>query len=56
MTMFWGAQDGALNNILNCILGFEFDSKIVPFSVSKLIKSLFIFFLLAMETMITERH
>lgn len=29
----WGIQDSGLNCIVRSILGFEFDSKIVPFSV-----------------------
>jgi len=37
MTLFWGLQDSALNTLCNCILGFEFESKIVPFSVFKFV-------------------
>ena len=35
MTFFWGIQDGGLNTLINCILGFQFDSKTTPFSVNK---------------------
>ena len=35
MTFFWGIQDSTLTNFINCILGFEFESKIIPFSVFK---------------------
>ena len=35
MTFFWGIQDGALNTLINCVLGFQFDSKTTPFSVNK---------------------
>jgi predicted MFS family arabinose efflux permease len=33
MTFAWGLQDSSLNNFINCILAFEFDSKVTPFSV-----------------------
>ena len=32
MTFVWGFQDSSLNIFINCILAFEFDSKVVPFS------------------------
>jgi len=35
MTFMWGIQDSGLNCLINCILGFEFDSKIAPFCVYK---------------------
>ena len=35
--------DGFANCFINCILGFEFDSKILPFGVFKFVQSLFIF-------------
>jgi len=35
MTFMWGIQDSGLNCLINCILGFEFDSKIAPFGVYK---------------------
>eukprot|EP00347_Sterkiella_histriomuscorum_P004956 403358441 len=40
---FWGLQDSGINNILNCTLGFEFDSKSIPFSVSNFVQPLFLF-------------
>lgn len=46
MTFFWGLQDAAINTIINVILGFEFESKIIPFSVFKFLQSLFNFALL----------
>ena len=55
MTFFWGLYDSSLNNMLNCIYGFEFDSKILPFSVSKLVKSLFIFGSLMLATLVKDR-
>lgn len=35
MTFFWGLQDAGLNCYINCVLGFEFESKIAPFAVYK---------------------
>lgn len=55
LTFFWGIQDSALNNMLNCILGFEYESKIVPFSISKLVKSLFIFAALVSASFVKEQ-
>lgn len=43
MCTVWGVQDAAVNVILNCILGFQFDDKSLPFSVNKCVYSLFIF-------------
>ena len=33
MTLIWGFSDGGLNTLVNCVLGFQFESKTVPFSV-----------------------
>ena len=35
MTFVYGLQDAGLNTFINCILGFEFESKITPFCVNK---------------------
>ena len=43
MCFLWGTQDSGTNCFINCILGFEFDSKILPFGVFKFVQSLFIF-------------
>ena len=43
MTFVWGFQDAGLNTLINCILGFEFESKVTPFGVYKFSQSLFIF-------------
>ena len=43
MCLTWGIQDSGLCNFLQCVLGFEFESKIIPFSVMKFTQSLFIF-------------
>jgi predicted MFS family arabinose efflux permease len=33
MCFVWGFQDSGLNCLTRCVLGFEFESKITPFSV-----------------------
>ena len=43
MTFIRGVQDCVLNCWPNCILGFEFESKIAPFGVNKFLQSLLIF-------------
>ena len=43
MTFFWGLQDAGLNCFINCVLGFEFESKLTPFAVYKFSQSFFIF-------------
>lgn len=55
MTFFWGLYDSSLNNTLNCIYGFEFDSKILPFSVATLIKTLFAFASLMLATLVKDQ-
>ena len=37
VTLAWGIQDSGLNNLLNSVLGFQFDSKTTPFSVNKFV-------------------
>ena len=43
MAFTWGLQDSGLNCVIRCILSFEFDSKITPYSVFNFLQSLFIF-------------
>ena len=43
MCFTWGLQDSGLNTIINCILGFEFESNITPFSIFKFVQSIAIF-------------
>ena len=50
VTFVWGVQDSCFCNFLNCILGFEFDSKIIPFSIFKFVQSLFVFVFLVCES------
>ena len=42
MTFVWGLQDSGLNNFNNCVLSFEFDNKVIPFSVFRFTNSLFV--------------
>lgn len=56
VTLFWGLQDSAVNNLMNCILGFEFESKILPFSVFKFVSSLFTFAFYGVESFIKEKR
>lgn len=39
----WGFQDSGTQTIIKCILGFQFSSKIIPFSVFNFVQSLAIF-------------
>lgn len=43
MAFVWGFMDSGLNAIMRSMLGFEFDSKIVPFAVFNFLQSLFTF-------------
>ena len=55
VTFAWGVQDSGMINLTNCVLGFEFDSKIIPFSILKFVQSLFTFVFLVAESFITEK-
>jgi predicted MFS family arabinose efflux permease len=37
MVFVFGVQDSGLNCLINCILGFEFESKTTPFGVNKFV-------------------
>ena len=43
MAFVWGLMDSGLNAIIRSMLGFEFESKITPFSVFNFIQSLLVF-------------
>ncbi len=45
VTFLWGIQDSTINNIMNCTLGFDFDTKdpATPFAVQNFIQPLFVF-------------
>ncbi len=49
MTFMWGLHDSALSNQANCILGFEFESKILPFAIYKFVQSFCTFIFLVIE-------
>ena len=34
LSFLWGFQDANLNNFIVCVCGFEFESKIIPFSLT----------------------
>eukprot|EP00347_Sterkiella_histriomuscorum_P014941 403358919 len=53
MTFIWGIQDSGMNNYMSCTLGFQFDSKIIPFSILKFVQSLFTFIFLVVESLLT---
>ena len=54
MAFTWGLQDSGLNCMIRCILGFEFDSKILPFSVFNFVQSLFIFIFQTVESVVMD--
>ena len=56
MTFGWGMQDSAVNNLINCILGFEFESQITPFSVFKFVQSIVVFAFLLLESLIETKE
>ena len=56
MTFFWGIQDGGINCLINCILGFQFDSKTAPFSVNKFAQSLLIFAVICFESVLDSKN
>ena len=43
MCLLWGIMDSGLNNFVNCVLGFEFESQTVPFSVYNVYQNFFNF-------------
>ncbi|CDW76468.1 major facilitator superfamily protein [Stylonychia lemnae] len=55
VTFAWGIQDSGLNNLLNCVLGFEFESNIIPFSILKFLQSLANFIFLVIESFLNEK-
>lgn len=55
MTFAWGLQDACLCNFANCILAFEFESKVTPFSVFKFSQSLFTFGFLVLASIIDDQ-
>ncbi len=43
MCFFWGTHDGCLTSHSSEMLGFQFETKMEPFSIFNLAKSLFVF-------------
>ena len=43
MCLLWGLQDSGLNCFVQCIMGFEFESKVIPFCVFTFAQNGFIF-------------
>lgn len=35
----WGIQDSGANNFINCVMGFQFISKTIPFSIFYFVQS-----------------
>ena len=56
MTFAWGLQDSSLCNFANCILAFEFESKVTPFSVYKFSQSLFTFAFMVIASKIDDQQ
>jgi MFS family permease len=55
VTFFWGIQDSFLNNCINCIYGFEFESNVLPFSVGALVQSLSVFVFMLLQSLIISQ-
>lgn len=55
MTFVWGFQDSSVSNFANCILAFEFDSKVAPFSVFNFSQALFTFSFLVIASYIDKQ-
>eukprot|EP00347_Sterkiella_histriomuscorum_P012008 403370245 len=55
VTFFWGYQDSNLSAILNCTLGFEFESNMTPFSVYSFVQAIFVFIFMIVQSVITTR-
>ena len=49
MTFFWGVQVPGIMGFLTSILGFQFTSKLTPFSVFKFLQSLLVFVCICIE-------
>ena len=52
----WGILDSGLNNFMNITLGFEFKSKITPFSAQKCITNIILFGLIIIESGIKTKE
>ena len=54
MTFVWGFQDSSVSTFSNCILAFEFDSKVAPFSVLYFTLAFFTFLFLVIASYIDD--
>ena len=52
----WGILDSGLNNFMNITLGFEFKSKITPFSAQKCFTNIILFVLIIIESNIKTKE
>ena len=55
MCFFWGFLEAFVGLLINCILGFEFESKIVPFALKSSLASFAVFALLFIESVVLTR-
>jgi len=55
MNFFLGWQDAGVNCFVYCILGFQFDSKTIPFSAFRFLEPLFIFALICFESSLKDQ-
>ena len=54
MTFTWGVFDSGNANFINCMCGFQFESKSLPFSCFFMIQSIAVFAFLLVESQITS--
>jgi MFS family permease len=54
MCLLFGIQDSGIQCFVNCILGFEFESKILPFSVYRFTQSLFTFVIFLVQARVMD--
>jgi len=55
VTFTWGVQDGGVNNFLYTILGFQFESKTLPFCVYTFVQNIFCFVFICLEGLINTQ-
>lgn len=56
MCFLWGLQDSGINCILRSILGFEFESNLLPFSVFSVSHSLTVFYAQLVEVQVMKEE
>ena len=56
VAFFWGIQDSGVNCYLNALLGFQFESKTLPFSVYKCVQSLFAFVFIFIASFLKKKQ